>query len=59
LWDWGGQSFGPLDPRQVMRVVVPAATALVLGCQVVLSSFFLSLLAMGLRRGDTLSGRTG
>jgi len=46
--DWGTESFGPLDPFRMLRVIIPAATALVVGCQIVLSSFFLSVL--GLRR---------
>ena len=45
---WGAHSFGALDPAQTLRVVIPAVTALTLGCQVILSSFFLSIL--GLRR---------
>jgi hypothetical protein len=28
----------------MLRVIIPAATALVVGCQIVLSSFFLSVL---------------
>jgi glycosyltransferase involved in cell wall biosynthesis len=45
---WGAHSFGPLDPPRTLRIVIPAVTALTLGCQIVLSSFFLSVL--GLRR---------
>jgi len=45
---WGGQSYGPLDPSRTFRIVIPAATLLMLGCQIVLSSFFLSVL--GLKR---------
>jgi len=45
---WGAHSFGALDPRRTLRIVVPAVTALTLGCQIILSSFFLSIL--GLRR---------
>ena len=45
---WQGRHFGPLDPTRVMRVVIPAAFLLTLGFQVILSSFFLSIL--GLRR---------
>lgn len=47
---WGAHSFGPLDPTQTLRVVIPASLALVLGCQIVLSSFFLSVLGLGRRR---------
>jgi glycosyltransferase involved in cell wall biosynthesis len=45
---WGMHHFGPLDPTQILRVVIPAALSLTLGFQVILSSFFLSVL--GLRR---------
>jgi hypothetical protein len=45
---WGARSFGPLDPSKMLRLVVPAVTAVTLGFQIVLSSFFLSVL--GLRR---------
>ncbi len=46
LGDWGARAFGPLDPFRVLRVIVPAVTALVLGCQIILSSFFLSVLRL-------------
>ena len=46
---WGSASFGPLDTRISLRVVIPAVTALILGVQIVMSSFFMSVL--GLRRG--------
>jgi glycosyltransferase involved in cell wall biosynthesis len=46
LGDWGARAFGPLDPFRVFRVIIPAVTALVLGCQVILSSFFLSVLRL-------------
>ena len=45
---WGARHFGVLDPAQMLRVVIPAALSLTLGFQVILSSFFLSVL--GLRR---------
>jgi Glycosyl transferase family 2 len=46
LWNWREQSFGHLDPRQMLRAVIPSALALTLGCQVALSSFFLSILGL-------------
>lgn len=46
LSDWGAHHFGALDPFRVMRMVIPAVTALVLGCQIILSSFFLSVLKL-------------
>ena len=45
---WMHHAFGPLDSSQTLRLAIPAVTALTLGVQVVLSSFFLSVL--GLRR---------
>lgn len=48
VWIWKSKSFGALDPSQMMRIAIPSVTCLVLGCQVISSSFFLSLL--GLKR---------
>jgi len=43
---WGVHNFGPLDTSVMLRTVVPSVTALTLGCQVVLFSFFLSILGL-------------
>ena len=45
---WSATGFGPLDPRVMLRAAIPAAAAMCLGGEVVLTSFFLSFL--GLRR---------
>jgi glycosyltransferase involved in cell wall biosynthesis len=45
---WDYHLFGPLNTSQTMRIVIPSVTLLSLGCQIILSSFFLSIL--GLRR---------
>ena len=45
---WENNLFGQLDPREMMRIVIPAVTCLALGFQVIFSSFFLSVL--GLKR---------
>jgi glycosyltransferase involved in cell wall biosynthesis len=45
---WEQSSFGALDSSKTLRIIIPSVTALALGCQVVLSSFFLSVL--GLKR---------
>jgi glycosyltransferase involved in cell wall biosynthesis len=45
---WSERSFGQLNSSQTLRTVIPAMTCLTLGCQVVFSSFFLSVL--GLKR---------
>lgn len=50
LSSWGAAAFGELNPRQTLRFVVPAVVALTLGFQIMLSSFFLSVLAMSRRR---------
>lgn len=49
LLGWQRAGFGPLDPQQTLRWVVPGALGLALGVQVVLLSFFLSVLGLRLR----------
>jgi hypothetical protein len=49
LSDWGRQRFGNLDPEQMLRVVIPSAFEIMLGCQVLLNSFFLSVLGLKVR----------
>ncbi len=44
---WGAAEFGDLDVTSAMRLVIPAVLTSVLGCQIVLSSFFLSVLGLG------------
>jgi len=46
--DWGAHAFGNLNPTITLRTVIPSVLLLALGCQIILSSFFLSVL--GLRR---------
>lgn len=46
---WKAHHFGPLDPDKTLRIVIPGFVALTLGIQIVLSSFFLSVLGMGRR----------
>jgi hypothetical protein len=48
---WLEVSFGPLEPRAVLRMIIPSILALTLGCQIVLGSFFLSVLRLPRRRG--------
>jgi hypothetical protein len=52
LSSWGAGSFGALDPEKMLRIIIPAALALALGCQIVLTSFFLSVLGLGRQRGQ-------
>jgi glycosyltransferase involved in cell wall biosynthesis len=47
---WSGQSFGPLlHTGETLRRVIPGALCLVLGCQMILSSFFLGVLRLDTR----------
>jgi hypothetical protein len=43
---WTVRSFGHLDPQQSLRIVVPAATLLILGIQIMFSSCLLSILQL-------------
>ena len=45
---WKLAAFGALDPEVTLRVVAPSSTAMIVGLQVIFSSFFLGVL--GLRR---------
>jgi glycosyltransferase involved in cell wall biosynthesis len=46
--DWRHEGYGPLDPTESMRVVIPSVVLLSLGAQGMLGSFLLSML--GIRR---------
>ena len=46
---WEAVSFGPLIPSAIMRVVIPSVTALILGIQLILSSFFIAILGLSRR----------
>jgi hypothetical protein len=47
-FEWWSVGFGALDYARTMRWAIPGATAMALGVQIVLASFFASIL--GLRR---------
>lgn len=46
FWYWANHAFGPLMPTQMMRILIPAITALILGAQIIFGSFFLSFINM-------------
>ena len=46
---WRGHHFGPLDPDKALRIVIPGLVSLTLGIEIVLSSFFVSVLGLGRR----------
>ncbi len=54
MTQWSARGFGPMDVGRTMRLVIPSATVLVLGCQIVLSSFFMSVLWLRRRRSSIL-----
>ena len=45
---WHGYGFGDLKFNQALRIVLPSVTALILSCQLISATFFLSIL--GIRR---------
>jgi glycosyltransferase involved in cell wall biosynthesis len=48
LWIWVSTGFADLEPRDVMRIVIPSLTLSVIGIELVLSSFVLSFLMWNL-----------
>jgi glycosyltransferase involved in cell wall biosynthesis len=46
LWIWKAHHFGPLDPEETLRIVIPGLVMFAMGCQTLLSSFFLSVMGM-------------
>jgi hypothetical protein len=43
---WQAHAFGPLDVTETLRMAIPSVTLVILGCQIVLSSFVLSFLGL-------------
>jgi hypothetical protein len=43
---WHSVRFGHLSSESVLRVVLPSVTALILSCQMILGTFFLSILSI-------------
>ena len=52
IWAWGRTGFGPLETGRTLRAVIPAGLAVTLGIQVILTSFFLSVLGLRTRTYD-------
>jgi len=46
---WRQHGYGPIDYSSNQRVVIPAVTSIILGIQLIFSSFFLSILGMSRR----------
>ncbi|HEY0936182.1 MAG TPA: glycosyltransferase family 2 protein [Trebonia sp.] len=58
LTDWQSQSFGHLNYEHALRLMVPSVTALVLSCQVILGTFFLSILGIKQTRHVPVGAKT-
>jgi hypothetical protein len=56
---WAWWRFGPLDPARTLRVVIPSMLSLTLGFEIVLSSFFLSVLGMKHKGATAFELRAG
>jgi glycosyltransferase involved in cell wall biosynthesis len=41
---WNHHAFGALEPQKIMRITIPAVTCMVVGIQIVFSSFFIGIL---------------
>jgi hypothetical protein len=49
IYLWHAAAFGALSPTRMLRLTLPSATLLLLGVEVIFSSFFLSLLGLNRR----------
>ncbi|OYT70385.1 MAG: dolichol-P-glucose synthetase [Chloracidobacterium sp. CP2_5A] len=47
---WNEVAYGPLDASRTLRLVIPSALCLMLGCETILASLFLSVLGLRMRR---------
>ena len=54
---WRSLAFGPI-PGNLLRLVVPSALAVALGFQIILTSFFLSVLGLRTRVREQITGAT-
>ena len=50
-FQWAGRGFGPLEADNLMRWTIASTTAIVVGGQIVLTSFLRYLIENALRRG--------
>jgi glycosyltransferase involved in cell wall biosynthesis len=46
VFKWSDASFGPLQPSQILRILIPGTTLLMLGFQMIWASFFFSILGL-------------
>lgn len=50
FWYWLHHAFGPLVPTQMMRILIPSITFLILGMQLIFASFFMGILSLHFRQ---------
>jgi glycosyltransferase involved in cell wall biosynthesis len=50
LYLWDLSNYGHLDYPKILRVVIPSVVAIIIGMQTILSSFFLSVLSLHIRK---------
>lgn len=43
---WSNHQFGPLESSKTLRIIIPAVTVMILGVQIILYSFFFSILGL-------------
>jgi len=55
IWVLKERSIGELDPRQTLRLAIPSVLGVLLGFQIILSSFFLDVMRLNIR---STTGRT-
>lgn len=48
--NWENTNFGNLDPARMMRIVLPSCLSLMIGIQIIFSSFFYSVLFLSVKR---------
>jgi hypothetical protein len=58
LTNWHEADFGPLNAQQALRLMIPSATALVVSWQLVLGTFFLSILGIKQTRHTPIGAET-
>ena len=43
---WSKENFGPLNVTETLRIIIPAVSIIVIGIQIILFSFFFSILGL-------------
>jgi hypothetical protein len=56
IGNWGGSGFHNLNYEHELRLMIPSATALIVSCQLILGSFFLSILGIKQTRHTSAGG---